>query len=276
MRLQNLTGSVFGQLTVIERAESVGRVRWRCVCACGREASPLAGDLRSGKTKTCGCRTGLTESPRSSRRGPTPEPINGGRVCRRCHIEKGEEHFRRLSRNPQRREWVCTSCRYKAQAEQIDLKNPKGPDGRRIYSPEEAKRRDEYRRSWYQKNRDRVLAKSHEHYLANKEKVNARARDWGRRHPEYNAARAAQRRTKRREPHAITPAGVLDLLKKQKGKCAACRRDIRKAFTLDHIIPVAAGGGNEPSNIQLLCRWCNSEKHTKHAVEFMQKKGYLL
>lgn len=53
----DLTGSVFGRLTVIE---CVGKDRhreslWRCKCACGREAIITRSNLRNGNTLSCGC-----------------------------------------------------------------------------------------------------------------------------------------------------------------------------------------------------------------------------
>jgi len=40
--------------------------------------------------------------------------------------------------------------------------------------------------------------------------------------------------------------------------CGACL--ITSKLTLDHVIPVSAGGANDPDNLQLLCRSCNSRK----------------
>lgn len=42
------------------------------------------------------------------------------------------------------------------------------------------------------------------------------------------------------------------------GRCAECSADTYLEF--DHIIPVAKGGGNSDSNVQLLCRKCNLAK----------------
>lgn len=42
------------------------------------------------------------------------------------------------------------------------------------------------------------------------------------------------------------------------GRCAEC--NATQYLEFDHIIPVARGGGNSESNVQLLCRGCNSKK----------------
>lgn len=55
-KLIDLTGQRFGRLTVIERAGTqCGHVMWRCVCDCGNQVLSPSGDLRKGKTKSCGC-----------------------------------------------------------------------------------------------------------------------------------------------------------------------------------------------------------------------------
>ena len=53
----DLTGQRYGSLTVISPAENVGgRTAWLCRCDCGREAVVKTCHLRSGHTKSCGCR----------------------------------------------------------------------------------------------------------------------------------------------------------------------------------------------------------------------------
>ena len=52
----DLTGQRFGRLTVIERAENIGKkTMWKCRCDCGNEKIIRADDLKSGRSKSCGC-----------------------------------------------------------------------------------------------------------------------------------------------------------------------------------------------------------------------------
>lgn len=56
---RDLTGQVFGKLTVMEPALTAGgHPAWRCHCECGKETVVTAGHLRSGWTKSCGCLRG--------------------------------------------------------------------------------------------------------------------------------------------------------------------------------------------------------------------------
>ena len=56
MAFIDLTGQRFGKLTVIERAESIGRcTMWLCKCDCGNTKPVRSTYLKSGKTKSCGC-----------------------------------------------------------------------------------------------------------------------------------------------------------------------------------------------------------------------------
>ena len=65
------------------------------------------------------------------------------------------------------------------------------------------------------------------------------------------------------------------LLVLQRGKCAACAEKMA-TYHRDHIVPLALGGLNVDTNIQLLCPPCNMSKGAKPPVEFMQSRGFLL
>lgn len=55
-KLIDLSGQRFGRLTVIGRAENRrGRTAWDCKCDCGKHVVVTAHELRSDKTKSCGC-----------------------------------------------------------------------------------------------------------------------------------------------------------------------------------------------------------------------------
>lgn len=55
--LIDLTGKVYGKLTVIQKDTTTenGKARWICKCECGSTVSVLSDSLRKGKTKSCGC-----------------------------------------------------------------------------------------------------------------------------------------------------------------------------------------------------------------------------
>ena len=54
----DIKGAVFGNLTVLERAENKGqRTAWLCRCDCGSEVVVTTHDLRAGHTKSCGCKS---------------------------------------------------------------------------------------------------------------------------------------------------------------------------------------------------------------------------
>lgn len=53
----DLTGQVFGRLTVVSRVEnnSGNRFQWLCHCSCGNDVKVISDSLRTGNTQSCGC-----------------------------------------------------------------------------------------------------------------------------------------------------------------------------------------------------------------------------
>lgn len=70
-------------------------------------------------------------------------------------------------------------------------------------------------------------------------------------------------------------AHISTLLILQKGRCIGCGEKMDKP-TVDHIVPIVKGGTNWPSNIQLLCKRCNSRKHSKDPIQWANELGRLL
>ena len=56
---RDLTGQVFGYLTVIEKTDQrdgSGSIRWKCICKCGAPVIAPARGLITGANKSCGCK----------------------------------------------------------------------------------------------------------------------------------------------------------------------------------------------------------------------------
>ena len=67
---------------------------------------------------------------------------------------------------------------------------------------------------------------------------------------------------------------VQRLMVNQGGLCVYCKADLTKVTPqIDHIMPLLLGGMNIDSNVQLLCRPCNSAKWAKHPDVFNKEKG---
>lgn len=54
----DLTGQVFGKLTVLKEGERKnGKLYWTCQCECGNTISVSTTDFKDGHIKSCGCKT---------------------------------------------------------------------------------------------------------------------------------------------------------------------------------------------------------------------------
>lgn len=99
---EDLTGRVFGYLTVIRRAPNKGgRTCWLCRCECGKEKLATSRDLKAGKVKSCGCHTYDRKSNRVDLTGrrfgrltaiePTDRRDAKDSVYWRCRCDCGRE-----------------------------------------------------------------------------------------------------------------------------------------------------------------------------------------
>lgn len=101
---QDLTGKIFGRLTVLNRAEdkinSYGRrVQWKCQCSCGNIVTVLAINLKRGITQSCGCYNREKISERSFK------DITNQRFGHLIAIKRDEDCFD--SRGKRLTCWLC-------------------------------------------------------------------------------------------------------------------------------------------------------------------------
>lgn len=130
-----------------------------------------------------------------------------------------------------------------------------------------------------QKNKESIRQKHAEWVIANKkhvreyfakrriekrDQINAGLRDWAKRNPEKVKAWGRSARSRRAGAAGThTAADIAEILASQKNQCAACDLFLVK-FEVDHVIPLALGGGNDKTNLQILCMPCNRSKGAKH------------
>jgi len=55
---KDLTGHIYGKLTVIYEESTPTETKWHCKCECGKETTVLLTNLQKGATKSCGCSKG--------------------------------------------------------------------------------------------------------------------------------------------------------------------------------------------------------------------------
>lgn len=133
------------------------------------------------------------------------------------------------------------------------------------------------RRAKYAANPDFFREDSKRRHHENIEKNRERCRRWNKQNPEKAQARTAVRRSRNLGAEGRYSAEDVSRIRvSQNDKCACCRARLGGRGHVDHIIPLARGGSNWPSNIQLLCAHCNLSKHDKDPVEFMRSQGRLI
>jgi 5-methylcytosine-specific restriction endonuclease McrA len=132
--------------------------------------------------------------------------------------------------------------------------------------------------AWQKANPEKVRAAAKRWYYANKEKVLAANAAWYKANPlASRRLRHSKRARKKANGGKLSPGIALKLFSLQRGKCAICKKSLRKTgFHLDHVIPLSRGGANIDRNIQLTCPTCNIKKGSKDPIAFMQSRGFLL
>lgn len=135
----------------------------------------------------------------------------------------------------------------------------------------------EKRAARYAANPEAEKRKNAAWYEANKEKVSEYGKQWNAENPEAGRLKNNARRARKNASTGSLSKGITKkLFSLQKGKCPCCGEPLGENYHLDHIMPLALGGSNSDDNVQLLRKRCNSQKHAKHPINYMQEKGFLL
>lgn len=68
---------------------------------------------------------------------------------------------------------------------------------------------------------------------------------------------------------AVTEREWLGICAKYQHRCVYCYRKTK--LTMDHEIPLSAGGTHTPSNIVPACQRCNASKQARHPIDYAQR-----
>lgn len=119
------------------------------------------------------------------------------------------------------------------------------------------------RRKRYEASPDKVLERNAKWRKANSEKYRESQRRWEELNPERKRQTQRKYQHKRRAwlaeadgEYTIDEWGAL--CEQYAHLCLCCGE--KKPLTVDHVVPISAGGGNDITNIQPLCALCNSRK----------------
>jgi 5-methylcytosine-specific restriction endonuclease McrA len=200
--------------------------------------------------------------------GPKPET----RCCSKCKEVKPltSEFFKTGIQYKHGLSAECKFCLHKRTLEW--QKTDAGKALRKRLEPKYKEWRAEYAKTYQKANRKRINAYVQSWREKNRDHCRELDAAWARK----NKAKRTEYRHIRRAAGEFSYAVIPELRQLQKGKCAICAGLLTKFIEIDHIMPVALGGTNERTNLQLLCRTCNRSKGAKHPVDYMQSRGFLL
>lgn len=190
------------------------------------------------------------------------------KTCTKCKIEKNQNDFNKNSRTydglrPNCR--ACESAYYLANKSRI-LRTQSSY--RQENKDAVAKRKSEWSKKRGPRNIDRDKAKD-------------ASRNWRISNPDKNAAiRRNGKANKKSAEGKHTASDVRAIFEKQQGLCANCTTKLLKSgakkYHVDHMLPLALGGSNWPSNLQCLCPACNLRKSAKDPINWANENGRLL
>ena len=217
---------------------------------------------------------------------------DGSKTCSKCLQDKPFTEFTKQAAGKYGLRASCKKCSQQEWKKYLESNSEKRKESQAKYRAVNKEKIRSYDATYREKNKEKELARGAAWRAANpekeksrtaayrannKEKDAARKAEYAKKNPDVIRAIAARRRALvRGASGSHTRADIQNLFEIQRGLCAACHVDISEKNHVDHIMPLALGGTNDKTNLQLLCPTCNHSKSSKHPVDFMRQKGFLL
>ena len=184
-----------------------------------------------------------------------PEPDEELKACTKCGAVKPLSAFG-FSRAGRARELrprpACKACR--VAEEQARYRVDPGPNKARAAA-------------WYRANTERGRANAEASAKANPDRVRATKNKWAKANPDAGRATVQRRRTRMRggETERFRDVEIFD---RDRWTCGICGEPIDPALkapdgmsvSIDHVVPIAKGGGHTRANVQAAHLHCNQTK----------------
>lgn len=162
----------------------------------------------------------------------------------------------------------CAECRYARQIEASKRWKQRNGEHlaeyRRVTHAENREAENARSRAWHDANREHAAVYRRRIYLERQQATNTAAvAEYRRRNPGKHAEIENRRRARLLDAF-VAPVDPAAIRARDRGLCGICGIHVAlEDQSLDHVIPLAAGGTHEPSNVQLAHRVCNSRKGAK-------------
>lgn len=204
--------------------------------------------------------------------------------CTKCQTEypATAEYFRRSRSNRGGLAARCKKCMNQEDRDYRAANQEKIAAQCHAYYVEHADKIKATARKHYEENKDRHVQLVNEWRAANPDKVRETRRKWSTNNPEkerqklrrWRSENPEKRRAQAHKRRALeksfggsfTSDDIEAIRKAQGNRCYICHKKLTK-FHVDHFIPVALGGTNDPGNLRLACPHCNQSKNAKHPHE---------
>jgi 5-methylcytosine-specific restriction endonuclease McrA len=199
--------------------------------------------------------------------------------CSKCGIEKDRGEF---SKDANHKDGLCSRCKScwsvyhaKHRAERIDSYIEHRTDRlayAKAYRSAHREERLTYDACYYAEHKTEAAAYKKQYNAEHREKIKQRNAQYQKTSHGKTVHKACGHRRRTRKLGNGGNHTAEDIKRQgdcQRWKCWWCGKNCQKKYHVDHLVPLAKGGHNNPSNIVIACPKCNLSKHDKLPCEWM-------